>query len=69
MNRQELDEYTLSNVDKMLFGLVGSYEMVDKWWESENKAFDMRTPREVWNNDQDGPERVYSYVGSFCYGR
>lgn len=69
MNRQELDEYTISNVDRMLFGLVGSYDMVDKWWESENKAFEMRTPMEVWNNDQDGPERVYRYVGSFCYGR
>lgn len=49
--------------NRMLLGLVGSQELVEKWWTSPNKAFG-RTPEEEWVSD---PKSVYDYIGSFCY--
>lgn len=69
MDRQQLDDYTVEGVDRMLFGLLGSNEQVGRWWKSPNKAFEMKTPIEVWMEDQNGPQRVYQYVGNFCFGR
>lgn len=30
----------------LLFALLGSQELVDKWWDSRNKAFGMLTPED-----------------------
>lgn len=49
----------------MLFGLLGSEELVEKWWMSYNKEFD-KTPNEQWEID---PDSVFDYIGFFCYGR
>lgn len=54
-------------IDQYLFSLMGSHELVKKWWTSPNKAFDMQTPLQVWETDQNGPEMVTKYVLSFCY--
>ena len=32
--------------DSLLLALLGSQELVDKWWESPNKAFDLLTPED-----------------------
>jgi hypothetical protein len=34
-------------------------EMAPKWWDSPNKAFDLKTPNEQWQID---PESVYDYL-------
>lgn len=44
--------------DAALRGLVGQ-ELVATWWTSSNKAFDDRTPEQMWQDDY---ERVYRYV-------
>lgn len=44
--------------DVLLTALVGK-ELVEKWWESGNKAFDLKTPYEQWQID---PTVVYNYL-------
>jgi hypothetical protein len=46
-------------VDRMLLAMLGSTELVSRWWGSPNKAFDLRMPSEVWEDD---PMKVYRYV-------
>jgi hypothetical protein len=45
--------------DRILYALLGSNELVQKWWESPNKAFGDITPIEMWDRDKD---RVKNYL-------
>ena len=45
--------------NRILYALLGSEELVQKWWESPNKAFDEMTPIEMWNRDK---TRVKNYL-------
>jgi len=42
----------------MILSLLGE-EISPKWWDSPNKAFELKTPNEVWSTD---PESVYKYI-------
>jgi hypothetical protein len=42
--------------------LLGSEELVKRWWESPNYAFNLRTPNEVWNESKDSYKIVVKYV-------
>lgn len=46
--------------DIMLMAMLGSQEMVDRWWKSPNHAFNRLTPLEVDIED------VYSYLLGMC---
>ena len=46
----------------MLISMLGSNDLVDKWWISPNKAFDNKCPVDV--DDQD----VIKYLTSHCFG-
>lgn len=45
--------------NRILHALLGSNELVQKWWSSPNKAFDDITPIEMWDRDKD---RVKNYL-------
>lgn len=45
--------------DRILYALLGSNELVQKWWSSSNKAFDEMTPIEMLNRDE---SRVKNYL-------
>jgi hypothetical protein len=45
--------------DRILYSLLGSDELVQKWWISPNKAFDEMTPYEMLDRDKD---RVKNYL-------
>ena len=45
--------------NRILYALLGSEELVQKWWESPNKAFDEMTPNEMLNRDK---TRVKNYL-------
>jgi hypothetical protein len=45
--------------DRILYALLGSNELVQKWWASPNKAFGHISPIEMWNRDKD---RVKKYL-------
>jgi len=44
--------------EALVIALVGK-EMAPKWWESNNKAFDMETPKVRFEKN---PEQVYNYL-------
>ena len=45
--------------NRILYALLGSNELVQKWWESPDRAFDEMTPNEMWNRDE---TRVKNYL-------
>ena len=45
--------------DRILYSLLGSQELVQKWWASPNRAFGDISPIEMWNRDKD---RVKKYL-------
>lgn len=50
--------------DALVISLVGR-EFADKWWQSPNKAFDLRTPEYMWTVDY---IKVYEYLLRHSYG-
>lgn len=49
----------LLSVRQMLLRLLGTEDLVDIWWKSDNSAFDFGTPEEMWEKD---PIRVMGYI-------
>ena len=45
--------------DRILYALLGSNELVQKWWASPNRAFGDISPIEMWDRDKD---RVKKYL-------
>ena len=54
--------------DKMLKTLLGSDAFVEKWWQSPNLYFNMKTPFEVFVQDADSCLYVYDYLAGHCGG-
>ena len=44
---------------QLLMSLLGKEALVERWWVTKNKAFDMITPLEMYADD---PERVKKYL-------
>ena len=47
-----------SKCDMILHAVVGP-NAIEGWWNSPNKAFDMKPPKEMFEED---PKRVYRYL-------
>lgn len=45
--------------NRILYSLLGSQELVQKWWASPNRAFGDISPIEMWDRDKD---RVKKYL-------
>ena len=58
--------YVKSQLDRLLLALLGSIHLVDEWWHGSNKAFDGKTPIEVYHSGEDGRVKVADYILSFC---
>jgi hypothetical protein len=52
----------------MLKALLGSEVFVEKWWQSPNLYFNMKTPFEVFVQGADGRQSVYNYLAEHCGG-
>jgi hypothetical protein len=48
-----------SKYDGLLMALLGKEALVERWWVSKNKAFDMKTPLEMYAEDAN---RVDQYL-------
>ena len=44
---------------ELLMALLGKESLVERWWVTKNKEFDMITPLEMYADD---PERVKQYL-------
>jgi hypothetical protein len=50
---------TETRLNRMLMSLLGSDELVQRWWTSPNRAFDYQTPKQVFDTN---PNRVVQYI-------
>jgi hypothetical protein len=58
-----MEDNTKQDLNTCLFAMLGSDELVNKWWESPNLAFEGKTPLEVFEIDrQDVIDYVLSYL-------
>jgi hypothetical protein len=48
-----------TRLNRLLLSVLGSAELVDQWWVSPNRAFDSRTPAEMFDIDT---MRVVNYI-------
>ena len=48
-----------------LLTLLGSQELVNKWWNSPNKAFHKECPRDAYQKDRKDIEAYIDYMLSF----
>lgn len=62
------DLMTKNRLDLLLFLLLGSTDLVQKWWVSPNKAFDDRMPKDVYYQDPNGRKEVSDYISAFADG-
>lgn len=60
--------WTKGQLDQMLFAMIGSDELVHKWWVSPNKAFDDRFPKDVYYQDPQGRQEVSDYINAYANG-
>jgi hypothetical protein len=45
--------------DEALLAMLGSEEMVNKWWKSPNAYFGLETPYSIWRQR---PQTVANYI-------
>lgn len=46
-------------LDGLLFAIIGDQTLVERWWNSPNKSFDMALPIDLFVVN---PERVRDYI-------
>jgi len=49
-------------LNQLLTALLGSQDLVDKWWLSPNNAFGGKSPAEMWGYSEYGKKAVVQYV-------
>ena len=52
------------DLDELLLSLLGSKELVDKWWNSPNRMFGYDTPQQAF---RDRPDNVVWYISRMAY--
>ncbi len=50
---------TKERLNYLLLCAMGNKELVDRWWQSPNLAFDSNTPEKIYTDD---PKRVEDYI-------
>jgi len=61
MAEHNIEDKMLYNANQILKALLGSDEQVNLWWNSNNKAFDMEIPADLWHTNK-GRTKVYNYL-------
>jgi hypothetical protein len=56
---ENLPRISLGTLNIWLLALLGSNHLVDKWWATPNKAFELDTPANVYSQY---PEHVVNYI-------
>jgi hypothetical protein len=55
-------------LDAILYLLLGSTDLVHKWWISPNKAFDDMMPKDVYYQDPQGRQEISDYISAYADG-
>jgi len=51
-----------SDVNKVLYGILGNMNSVESWWHSENINFNLYTPEHIYQSGDAGRKLVYDLV-------
>lgn len=62
------DNELVHTINRHLFAMLGSTELVYKWWESPNKYWEGNTPASVFEIGEQGQHEVYNYIMWHSYG-
>ena len=54
-----ISEYVAKQRSNALLTVMIGKDLVEHWWDSPNKAFDLKTPAAVWVEDY---HKVYDYL-------
>lgn len=49
-------------LNRLLFAMMGRAALVEEWWDTSNKAFDGKTPNEVYWSGDEGRKKVINYI-------
>lgn len=58
------NERLKTQCDALLLGLLGSEELIERWWAGDNIYFGLQSPASVFEKN---PRAVYDYIVSFCF--
>ena len=61
-------QWTKSQLDEMLFGMLGSRDLVHAWWNTENRAFNYVMPKDVYYQDPEGVQEISDYIWTYASG-
>ena len=65
---QMTEPMTKQRLDAILYLLLGSTDLVHKWWNSPNTAFDDRFPKDVYYQDPNGRKEISDYISAYAMG-
>ena len=51
-----------SDLNRILLSFLGRFKYVELWWDSENQAFDNKTPNQLYWADDESRQRVINYI-------
>ena len=54
-------------VNEILLAQLGSEELVQRWWVSDNVAFNLQPPQKIWDIGYEGEQEVADYVFTHGY--
>ena len=57
-----MEDKTKRKLNVCLFAMLGNDDLVNRWWESPNLAFENKTPNEVYEKNE---QQVIDYVLSY----
>lgn len=57
-----MEDKTKRKLNVFLFAMLGNDDLVNRWWESPNLAFENKTPNEVYEENE---QQVIDYVLSY----
>jgi hypothetical protein len=55
-------------LNDVLYSMLGSTTLVNRWWDGQNYHFNMSTPNEVWESSDEGKLEVAKYILSHAEG-
>lgn len=57
-----MEDKTRRKLNVCLFAMLGNDDLVNRWWESPNLAFENKTPNEMYEENE---QQVIDYVLSY----
>lgn len=55
-------------LNRVLLALLGNSDLVDRWWDSPNRAFEGETPNQIYWSSDEGRQRVANYIADHVQG-